>query len=276
MAIISDRETGKLPLSIGTSLAFEGIFGIHETAVIQQPYPIFTVDEMWINVKTLIRNIYGSLKKDTIKRLQYRDYQETLYAEMSCIVDEVHRISNGKVWVRFYYPTHRSLLTRYPGATLKAETASRALTLKQIEQWVMDGTMVQPPFVIEQTNLDITANNPRILILTHQPIDLLNIHNVHYVGLMESHTGLVKDRHHWYTKLKGGSKEPRIPFNAITIQIFGDSGDELQSAPIRLRHELIRVADQLKWTQNLTVSQMLRGIHIAGNPELKDLVKMLG
>lgn len=276
MAIISNRETGKLPLSIGTSLAFEGIFGIHDTAVIQQPYPIFTADAIWVNIKTLIRNIYGSIKKEDIKRLQYRDYQETLYSEMSCIVDEVHRLTDGRVWVRFYSPTHRSLMTRYPGATLKTETGAKVLALRQIEQWVIDGTMVQPPYPIEQTNLDITASQPKILILTHQPIDLLNIHNVSYVGLMESHTGLVKDRHRWYTKLKGGSKEPRIPFNAITIQIFGDTGDELQSAPIRLRHEFIRVAEQLKWTQNLTVNQMIRGIQTTASPELKDLVKMLG
>lgn len=276
MAIISDRDTGKLPLSIGTALAFEGIFGIHDTAVIQQPYPIYTADEIWVNIKTLIRNIYGSVKKDVLKTLQYRDYQETLYSEMLHIVDEVHRVSNGRVWVRFYSPTHRSLLTRYPGATPKSETNNRALTLRQIEQWVIDGTMVQPPYPIEPINLDITAKNPKILILTHQPIDLLNIHNVTYVGLMESHTGLVKDNHRWYTKLKGGSKEPRIPFNAITIQIFGDTGDELQPAPIRLRHEMIEMADKLKWTQNLTVSQMVRAIQTNGSPELKDLVKILG
>lgn len=274
MAIISNRDTGKLPLSIGTSLAFEGIMGIHDSVVVQQPYPVFRVEEIWINVRTLLRNIYGSIKKDDRKFLQYSDYQATLFDEMRFILDELHR-TNPKLWVHFYYPSHRSLTTRYPNAMLKVDNSANSNALREIERWVMDGSFNIPPVTIEQINLDITTQHPNMLILTHQPVDLLGIHNAQYVGLMESHTGLVKDRHRWYTKLKGCNKEPRVPFNAVTMQIFGDTGDAIQAAPLALRSEFIRVAETRQWTQNTTVNEMVRGVNATGNKELRDLLKGL-
>lgn len=271
--IITDREVGKLLLSIGTSLAFEGIMGIHDVAIVQKPAPLYRADELWINIRTLLRNIYGAISKDTRKTLQYADYQETLFDEMRQIVDLAHRETNGKIWIKFYYPTHRSILTRYPHATLKSDNSANGIALREIERWVIDGSYNQPPYHVEQINLDINCANPYMLILTHQPVDLLHIHGTLTVGLVESHTGVVKEAHRWYTKLKGCAKEPRIPFNAVTMQLFGDSGDEFQAAPLRYRTELITLADKQKWTQNTSVPMMMRSIQQHGSKELKDLVK---
>lgn len=276
MAIIVNREVGKLSLSIGTSLAIEGMMGIHDTLVLQKPYPLYTADHIWINVRTLIRNIYGSMNKELKFNSQYVDYQETLFAEMHQIVDLINRETNGHAWVNFYYPSHRSLATRYPHVTLKNDNSKNTLALKEIERWIMDGGYTPIPFHVEQINLDINASGVnKLLILTHQPLDLLHINGCNNVGLVESHTGVVKDSHRWYTKLKGCSKEPRIPFNHVTIQIFGDSGDELQPSNIRLRSELVELAEKAKWTQNTSVTQMVRSANSYAKTELRELINML-
>lgn len=273
MALISQRETGKLNLSIGTSLAIEGILGINDNLIIQKPYPIFKCDELWINVKTLIRNIFQSIPTKERERIQYSDYQETLYEELNSIVDLIHRETNGHVWIRFYYPSHRSIKSRYPNIQLRGTTSKNSLALAKIEQWVMDGSFNKPPHAIEQINLDIDANN-QVLIMTHQPIDLLHIRNNTSLGLVESHTGLVKSSYQWYTKLKGCSREPRIPFNHITMQIFGDSGEEIQPANIRVRQELLNLSETDKWTQNTSVTNIITSVAKKGSDELKELVSM--
>ena len=276
MAIIVNREVGKLSLSIGTSLAIEGIMGIHEGLVLQRPYPLYTADHIWINVRTLIRNIYGSMTKELKYNSQYVDYQETLFAEMHQIVDLINRETNGRAWVNFYYPSHRSLTSRYPHAALKNDNSKNGNALKEIERWIMDGSYTPMPFQVEQINLDINLQGVnKLLVLTHQTLDLLHIKGCSNIGLVESHTGVVKDSHRWYTKLKGCSKEPRIPFNHVTIQIFGDSGDELQPANIRLRSELIELAEKAKWTQNTSVTQMVRSANSLAKTELRELINML-
>lgn len=273
MALISQRETGKFNLSIGTSLAIEGILGINSNLIIQKPYPIFKCDELWINVKTLIRNIFQSIPTKERERIQYADYQETLYEELKQIVDIVHRETNGHVWIKFYYPSHRSIKSRYPNIQIKGVTSKNSVALAKIEQWILDGSYVTPPFPLEQINLDIDANN-QVLIMTHQPIDLLHIRNFTTLGLVESHTGLVKNSYQWYTKLKGCSKEPRIPFNHITLQLFGDSGDEIQPANLRVRQELLNLSETDKWTQNTSVANILSSVARKGSEELKELVSM--
>lgn len=273
MALISQRETGKFILSIGTSLAIEGILGINSNLIIQKPYPIYKCDQLWINVKTLIRNIFQSIPTKDRERIQYADYQETLYEEFKTIVDVVHRETNGHVWVKFYYPSHRSLKSRYPNIQLKGVTSKSSIALSTIERWILEGNSVKPPFPIEQVNLDIEANN-QVLIMTHQPVDLLHIRNSSTAGLVESHTGLVKSSYQWYTKLKGCSKEPRIPFNQITLQIFGDSGDEVQPSSIRVRQEILNLAETEKWTQNTTAVQVITSVSRKGSDELKELVSM--
>ena len=274
MALISQRDTGKFNLSIGTSLAIEGILGINDNIVIQKPYPIHICNELWINVRTLIRNIFQSIPSKERERFQYGDYLETFHEELKTIVDIAHRETSGLVWVKFYYPTHRSIKSRYPNIQLKGVTSKSSIALSKIEQWVMDGTFIEPPFPIEQINLDIVAND-NVLIMTHLPIDLLNVMNHSKLGLVESHTGLVKSSYQWYTKLKGCSKEPRIPFNHITMQIFGDSGEEIQPANIRVRQELLNLAETEKWTQNTTTSAMITSVARKGSTELKELVSIL-
>lgn len=273
MALISQRETGKFNLSIGTSLAIEGILGINSNLILQKPYPIFKCDQLWINVKTLIRNIFQSIPTKERERIQYADYQETLYEEFKTIVDAVHRETNGHVWVKFYFPTHRSLSSRYPNIQLKGITSKNSIALQNVERWVLEGNSVKPPFPVESVNLDIEGSN-QVLIMTHQPLDLLHVLNSTSIGLVESHTGLVKSPYQWYTKLKGCSKEPRIPFNHVTLQIFGDSGDEIQPASIRVRQELLNLSETEKWTQNTTLAQVITATARRGSDELKELVSM--
>jgi hypothetical protein len=73
--ILAGREMGQLPVSIGTSLALESVTGIlpeHET---DDP-DIHKFDSLWVNVRTLFRNIVASIPSDQKVMLSPEDERD--------------------------------------------------------------------------------------------------------------------------------------------------------------------------------------------------------
>lgn len=57
MDFTNEREKGKVPISIGTSLAFESLLNIHDELK-HKISPYLETEVIWINVKTLFRNLW--------------------------------------------------------------------------------------------------------------------------------------------------------------------------------------------------------------------------
>ena len=62
-----NREQGKYPISIATSLAMEGLFGIHDNIPPQSSLPVTNCDAVAVNARTIVRNILGSQCTVTVR-----------------------------------------------------------------------------------------------------------------------------------------------------------------------------------------------------------------
>jgi hypothetical protein len=102
----------------------------------------------------------------------------------------------------------------------------------------------------------VLSMKSKIVLLSHYPVDLLSLERHKGCALLESHTGAVKNRGLWYTKLNGCTN-PRMPFNALTLQVYGDKQTFArfkQSAAVI--KELEALAERYQWNATTTKSRM--------------------
>ncbi len=258
--IIASRATEGLPLSVGTGLAIDAIKDLKG------------YDTLWINVRTLWRNLYEAIETD--KRESFFDNNRprdkavaamanTLREEILFIKTHLAETLSG---VRFYYLGYQDLPKKYPHAILKQPSTDLQKRYVNLMERSLD-TLLQAD-VNQTIELDkgseIRGEPTRSLIITHYPTDLLSKFKFTKLRLLESHTGAVKSSSEWYTKLTDGKELKTIPFNYFTIQIFGDGGGaHFGRYPIKIRRALLEVAQKYKWTPvtsmdriKLTLSRM--------------------
>lgn len=81
MDFTNEREKGKVPISIGTSLAFESLLNIHDDLKHKIP-PYLETEVIWINVKTLFRNLWGAIPRIRHDLVSDMQLAEALIFEM--------------------------------------------------------------------------------------------------------------------------------------------------------------------------------------------------
>jgi hypothetical protein len=112
-------------------------------------------------------------------------------------------------------------------------------------------------------------------LLTHHPTDLLAYYNFPDLRLVESHTGKVKTRKDWYTKLNLPKGTVCIPFTKATLSLFGD-GSYILGQDIKVRKVLIKIGEKYKWNTLTTHSRMLTDIKLEYEPHLYEFIKNAG
>lgn len=270
--ILAGREMGQLPVSIGTSLALESVTGIlpeHET---DDP-DIHKFDSLWVNVRTLFRNIVASIPSDQKVMLSPEDIVETIKQEMSAIEELVNKITFSKVKVHFYVTTLKSFLRTFSKSIPKYPKTERQKFHAALEKVALD-YFIDNFDAFENLrvfDVKVEAKGGKSLIMTHQPIDLLSRYEFKQLILLESHTGALKGPSLWSTKLTGGKNLIRIPFNKLTLQVFGD-GEMFSTFPIKIKRELLRIAEEENWTVNTTTEKMRYGINKSYDPKFKELM----
>lgn len=269
--ILADREVGQIPISIGTSLAIESLIGVlpeHETS-----NPIINkFDELWINIRTLIRNVIGAVPTEDKFNLEPIDIVMVIQEEIGLILDTVERYSVGRVKTTFYLCNFKSFLRVFKKSIPRYPKTERQKFLDTIEKHVIETfEKEEQSFPFNKYDVNIEAKAGKSLIISHQPVDLLSKYQFRQLNLLESHTGTVKSPSDWTSKLTGGKKLTRIPFNKLTLQLFGD-GETFSTFPIKLKRELIDIAEKENWTQNTTMDKMRYGINKAYDPNFKILM----
>ncbi len=274
--VLETRVKGLFNISIATSLAFEGLFGIMQE---NQPKdnPSFNIfDEIWVNVRTLFRNINGSIDQNEEGRLVAEDYYNALLEEIILIQAFVKEYK-ADLKVNFYVNTYQTLTRMYPFAYFKD-----AKTDKQKEYSTMENNAILLLFkhfgkdngILHQFDVSLRFNGGKTLLLTHYPVDILNAHNYRSLGLLESHTGVVKSKAAWNTKLKGGATI-RIPFDRLMIQLFGESGGLFLPYPLSTRKRILELSVKHNWNGTTTPDTVKRHIKEARDPLLEQLVTKL-
>ena len=93
------------------------------------------------------------------------------------------------------------------------------------------------------------------IIMTHMAYDLLSYSNFTKLDLLESHTGVLKPKHMWYTKYQSGKELTMMPFYKPLLKIFGDS-QTYKPMDIRLRRSIIELAIEKHWTPVTTIAKV--------------------
>lgn len=268
---LADRETGQFPVSIGTSLAIEAGFGIHPDIKDAKGVPLTEYHEVWINLRTLFRNMIGAMPSEHGQMVLAPAVAEALRHEMDQLENIVTEKMSGKVI--FYLSNYKGLGQKYPHARIREDTTDKQKMLRKTMSQALafivqneKGTKEVPNTRFKVFDLGLKPDRQvKTLMLTHVAYDLLSAKHFGALTLLESHTGHFKDKAQWYTKYLNGKELLKIPFREDLLQIFGDN-EFFHPYPIEQRRELLSVADKYDWSPVTTTEKIRYGIATLKNP----------
>lgn len=251
---------GKYSVSIPTSLAFEMLFGIHDEIEAPTPLPYTYYKYLTINVRTLLRNIFGSVDKELKTKWTAEHYYKELLAEIDKIPEIISNQSDGKLQVYFYLSGYYRLEKEYKKNVIKYPNPAKPNLYDSLEKEITLRLMREvrnnhlPILLSDMEPMVDPDDRYNTMIMTHLPIDLVPFRGRKNVYLLESHTAVIKDYKQWYTKLN--LKSEYVPFGKFSIQALGD-GKTFTGAPPKYRKALIEFAKSKHWNQ-LTSDHTIR------------------
>lgn len=271
--ITSNRTLSSFPLSVGTGLAFESLFTptlerIDNERVIPEKVDLGEFNEVWVNLFTLYRNIFQSLVKEDIPKLTPRAMIETIHQEMEVIKS---LFANTSVTLKFYICTYKGFDKKFPHALLRVPSTEG-------QRWYFDlFKVVEKAFIDMDKSLVVFDYHPTksadtdVLFFTHVAFDLTSFKSFKSLKLLESHTGVLKDRSVWYTKFQNGKELNMIPFTLYFLEFFGDSV-HFKPFPFKARNTILEVAKNKHWTQITTRDKILSNIKEINDYVLRDVL----
>lgn len=271
MASAAEREVGHFPLSIATSLAFEGALGIHPDRE-SDGKQLSQYPQLWVNVKTAFRNYYNAIGRDNIPGIELPELIQTFYLELEQIRSVASEQTNGKMVTVFYLCDYIGLDRKFRHALIRKDTTenqvlyTKTMTAVLSQILKMDAEMVK----IYKLKIDKDATG-KALMLTHVPYDLTT-REFNTLALLESHTGAIKERNQWYTKYYNGKDLPMIPFREDFLPIFGDS-ETFKPLPMVYRKALIELGVKYNWSFATTKDKILYGLNSMKDKFLADTLK---
>jgi len=258
------RTVGTLGISVGTSLALEqgALSALKNT------------DSILFNLRTLVRNAQESYTKEDSEYHDPSVLAKEVAEDIAYLAKYVETHRNGKP-VKFviYYPSYKSLSSKYPKADIKDHTkgtAKQQAIAKTIKA-TCDRVFEKYQKLIVETDVGMPVFSGNGIVLTHHPVDLCETNGTTRLKLLESYTGVLKAYPDWNTKLTGGSKLYNIPLNRLTIQVFGDKSTDFQASIAGIREVVKRIADESNWTTatstarvRSTIMNLPQGVERAG------------
>lgn len=269
--LITERDQGTVPVSIGTALAIESVCGLNPEAPTDTP-PILEVKELWVNLRTLYRNLLGSLTKEARLKMVSDVVYEALASELTIIESAVARASQGRANVVYYVCTYSSAAKKYPRALLRVDSTENQRFNRALEQATLKPYIKgEASHDVRVFDCEINTKSPAALMLTHYPTDLLARYSFDRLTLVESHTGTLKLPAVWNTKLTNGKELTRIPFCKFSLQLFGDGPQLFNAFPLKIRQELLALAERDNWTSVSSNDRIRATINTIYDPRTKTL-----
>jgi hypothetical protein len=242
----SERATGYFPLSIATSLALEGALGIHPDHPAGSKM-LYDFTGHYVNVKTLFRNYYEAIGKDNIPLVDIKDLIDAFRQELESYHDISEEQGKQKFKTVFYCPDYIGLEKRLPHAILRSDSTANQVLFAKSMTLVLSQIIRNEKDLIKLYPLHITDHESQnALMLTHYPFDLTTT-AFNSLSLLESHTGAIKDKSLWYTKLYNGKELPMIPFRECFLSIFGDN-QLFRPIGMTYRRTLVDLGKQYNWS----------------------------
>lgn len=274
-----NRTLGQFPISISTSLAFEGLFGIHEDHPVPEgkPAPWVGYEYLHMNVRTFIRNCFTSMPSQEAYTVSAYEFSEIVAEEIDIIKNIlIDKITDKRFKFGFYLPSYENLATVFPNAILRGVTTEKQKFYSALEDNVIRLLLTHPVLettIHENIRIRTTMGRGRSLMLTHYPIDVLTAKYNRY-EVLESHTGRIKKQHELTNKLKT-AKTSTLPFDVMTLQMFGDSADMFKPAELKVRRVTLKIAEKYHWNETTTKDRIIATVKMQNEPHLLTYIKAL-
>lgn len=264
LSALSERVTSAANVSVGTSLAMETIipsWPVFDPAR-EAPLavPISQFQRVFFNLWTLARNLHNAIPLAYRDSVSGHDAGMVLAEEAMEVVSAVESTSAASVQGLIYYPSYAGLQREYKKGRLRTPTTDKQKASQALLQEMCDVAAKQLETNhkkhFKRFNVRLLPDGyGNTLLFTHFPVDLLSESRLGRCSLLESHTGVVKQKNLWYTKLFAGKTLSNIPFNAATLQIFGDD-HQFRPWETKIKNALIQMAKDHRWSWATTNSKM--------------------
>lgn len=273
LKILSTRAKGEFPLSIGTSIALESFFGLVKDDEKPKDVPPYKkYDCLSINLSTLVRNMINSVKSNELKELTRNDFAIVLRNEIDIIVQLFEQFAGNRTIVNFYYNHYHGVDKILKGGLFKTKMTDNQMLIQLLERDVPRLISFSGIDAFEETNLMITHGRRNNLLFTHNPLDLI-FNSLSSIALLESHTGKVKLPAQFNSKLK--SAPDIIPFNKITLQVYGDKAGNILPMPSKVRTLFSEEAKNLGINSAMDLKRFVSRMRESKVSEIKSLVSKL-
>lgn len=241
--IVDGRAVGKdVPFSIGIAIPLT-------TELIKEK---IVYNAVFMNFRTLFRAFHGSYSQGEMpnKVKLIEAFTEEL-TNLKAYVEALGYIVN------IYHCNYPKLTKKFPDAQPKKPESPKERIYADYEHTAFEVSN-ELGLIDQITSYRINGVVGKAVMITHYPIDLLSQYNFGELFLLESHSGNLKDRTRWNSKL--GIKSditPRIPFNILTLQLFGDGAKMFKSVKeLKLKKAFIQLVKDNNWTTYTTMSRI--------------------
>ena len=257
MDVYANRTVSSFPISIGTALALETLFTgelppYDEDRAIPDRVDPALYKGHFFNIKTLIRNILGAVPNKDMALMDVEGGVFTLLQEIDVIKTLYREQTHGECAPYFYLLDFRRWRKYRDIVTPREPSPGRLKEISYIENVVtsaMEDLEYDNNFRSYKDYITDASGVDRYLITTHYPHDLLSYKRLRRLALLESHTGILKERDKWYTKYHKVGKEDMstLPFLERLLYFFGDN---VMFQPRRLtdRRRLLDLSRRKRWT----------------------------
>lgn len=263
-----DRTFGFYSMSIGTSLAFEGLLHTGEFANNKSKVKVTDFQRIYLNIRTLFRNVFGAFE-DKAQHVTPDVMITSITEDLNRIIETVTAVSPSTKIVP-YLCTYTTVNKEFPLAKFKNADTPNQIFYSSVEQ------DVYKQMAKEDNEYGIKVFDSKIngdfdtLIVTHMPADLLCYRKFPTLMLLESHTGKVKGHLEWYSKLN--SKNAKIPFNRPFLLIFGD-GVMFSPQDLKVRRVIIKTAEKYNWRPDTTLDRIHNCLKLVNEPHVSEFIR---
>ncbi|UYE93445.1 hypothetical protein [Shewanella phage FishSpeaker] len=246
------RTLGNLGISVGTSAALEG----------ELTKTLSSMDNFFINFRTLVRNAiesYASEDSPSVDEI-VKNVKDDLMGVLKFV--DTHR-GQKQILIDVYNPSYKSRESKFKYAILKSPKTDKQKARAKLFEEVISLFKKNNSGVLRETDCEIKSFVGRALILTHHVMDLTFSNSYSRLYLLESYTGYIKTYVTWNTKLTNGSELHNIPFNRLTLQIFGDKGTDFFTHSMAVKALVNELATSHKWTTGTSYDKVksdIRGL----------------
>lgn len=278
---IASRATNASGVSVGTSLALETIlpsWPVFDRERVAPPsVNLLKYSRVWINLRTIARNLHNAIASEYRETIRPQDLGEALAEEAWAVALAIEQGSSGSVKAMLYWPKYEQLQRAFPSAKIRVPSTDKQKAVDTLVQKAMEiadnilHTNHPKSYTRSPVKID-PGSYAETLMMTHMPVDLLSAKRFGSLELLESHTGLVKPRNLWYTKLFAGKTLSIIPFGEMSLQVFGDD-HSFHPMNISVKREVLTIAETNHWSWMTTDSKIRADI--LKHPENSFKIEML-